>query len=188
MRPITASEGKIIQRRDDLAHVPVVSADVTQSRRPQPGRWTLFAVGGIVLLLGVAGIVTGWAIGTTETTSKTGGEATEVHTTSAPSENVLLGLLGAGGALVVAGAFYSRITAIKLPGGVEVDLSEQEKAAVANKVAEQMGDAEDPAKVAQATVSALAAARTYKADMQAQPLPGDIIEKAAQQGAASASS
>ncbi|HEY1688016.1 MAG TPA: hypothetical protein VGF95_04050 [Solirubrobacteraceae bacterium] len=61
------------------------------------------------------------------------------------------------------GALYSRVNAIKLPGGAEIDLSPDEKSAVAHEVATQAAEAAtavgaDHEQVAQTTAHALGAA------------------------------
>jgi hypothetical protein len=105
----------------------------------QPARLTasekawsaLLVVAGLILVVGVLA----WFADSTDGTLKTKetsssepvGEGATGHKVSSStdySENLVLGALGTGAALILAGAFYGRIREIKLPGGVTVGLGE----------------------------------------------------------------
>ena len=61
-------------------------------------------------------------------------------TTSGPPSDTLMGeLLGFGAVLILAGAFWPRVTSLKLPGGVEVDVGQ----AIADKADELQATAKD---------------------------------------------
>lgn len=137
----------------------VLLADAAQPKNV-PGRWFLFSAGALLLALFVAGIALAFASGSKTTTESTQPPAASTaagsgasasrnsvtpavplvsksvsNTTSVPSEGVSLALLGTGVVLILAGALYTRLTAIKLPGGAEIDLSAEEKTAIVEKVA-----------------------------------------------------
>jgi len=99
--------------------------------------------------------------GSGSTTTATGGTS-KTTTKGMPSEAVLLSLLGTGAILVLAGALYNRLSAIKLPGGAEITLTPEEREQVAAKVAEKAGAGADPEAVARATAAALPLAHATK--------------------------
>lgn len=129
--------------------------------------WPLVAIGCVLLALFFGLLVFDRAVGsetkekTTPVTQESGSTgssgsqpvATEKKTEKkdVPSDTLLTALLASGAALILSGVLYGRISTIKLPGGVQIDLTKEEKDAVAQKVAEQMPDAapEDVAKVTQ---------------------------------------
>jgi hypothetical protein len=91
---------------------------------------------------------------------------------------VLLSLLGTGAILILAGALYTRLSAIKLPGGAEITLTPQEREQVAEHVAERAGPGVSPADVARATAVALPLAHATKL-VTGGTLGGSEIEQAA---------
>lgn len=114
----------------------------------------LVALGSLLIALFVAGLVIARTTGSETTTTAPAGRpgstsataavhtqaaatSTTTTTKSTPTEAELLALLGTGVVLVLAGALYSRLSAIKLPGGAEIDLTPEEKTAVAHEVATQ---------------------------------------------------
>jgi cytoskeletal protein RodZ len=173
-------------------------ADTAQ--RKVPGRWALLWVGLLLISLFIAGVVLERTVGSetkttpaaaatastttspaktsapAETAATSSQKASETSTSSdtttkaLPAEGVLLALLGTGVALVLTSALYTRISAIKLPGGAEIDLSNEEKQQVSKEVAQQVAakaaPTTTPEQLAQATASAydlaLDAARTLK--------------------------
>lgn len=96
-----------------------------------------------------------------------------------PSETLLTALLSSGAALILAGILYARISSIKLPGGVEVGLSQEEKKATSEKVAEALpgADAQTVAEVTQAAAAHLRHAKT----VGAATLPEEKIDEIVQQ-------
>jgi len=120
---------------------------------------------------------------TTTTTSTDGGVSDET-TKSAPSEGLLLALLGMGVLLVLVGALYSRITTIKLPGGGELVLSPEESQQVTDRVvqkAKEESTAPSASAIAKATSVALQLAHTRKL-VASQPLDDRAIEQVAAAG------
>lgn len=111
-------------------------------------------------------------------------ESSKEVTKNAPSEGLLLALLGTGVALILCGGLYSRLTTVKLPGGVELDLSpgegEKLKNAVTTKAAEKE-DKPDPKKVAEATAVSHAVAKAHQR-ATGKPLSAEVINLAADIG------
>lgn len=107
-------------------------------------------------------------------------ESTEVDKT-APSEGLLLALLGTGVVLILAGGFYSRITAIKLPGGVDLTLSPEESTKVQEAVNAKAPAEANSSQVVKAAVVAHEVARTQK-QATGEELSDEIVELAAQTG------
>jgi len=178
---------------------PLSQVLLADNLQPQgtPGRRTLLALGCVLVLLFLAGVVTGRLAGSTSSTTMPSSTATappaasttSTTTKTATSDAVLLALLGTGTLLILCGALYTRLSVIKLPGGGEIDLSPIEKtavvAAVAAKLATPHGVAEPSASdVAQATTEALDRARTAK-NVPGQPLDDDQIDKAVREAAKS---
>ncbi|HEX3239888.1 MAG TPA: hypothetical protein VHR18_07115 [Solirubrobacterales bacterium] len=103
----------------------------------------------------------------TTTTGTTTAEPQAVSKTTKtkglPTETLLSALLGAGAALVLAGFLYARISSIKLPGSVEVSLTQKEKEDTAKKVAEALPDNTPNEVVAEKTVAATSRVEEAKA-------------------------
>jgi hypothetical protein len=117
--------------------VPEVEPVVTPAtKRPKPltkaeKQWAaaLIVVGAIVLIGTVAWFAgsTGGSLKTKETkTTKASGTTPEQTSTTEYSDSVLLAGLGTAAGLLLAGAFYARMREIKLPGNVDVTLSDGE--------------------------------------------------------------
>jgi hypothetical protein len=120
----------------------------------------LVAIGLLLVLLALAVAVFGRVAGTTVTKK---GETT---TTKAwPSETEFTALLSAGAVLVLTGFLWSRISAIKLPGGGEIDLNSDEQKKTAAAVAAKLGPDASPQKVAEETQKAVSAVRRAKASV-----------------------
>jgi len=114
----------------------------------------------------------------TKTTTTTPPSASKEVTKTAPAEGVLLALLGSGLVLILAGGLYSRITAIKLPGGVELTLSKEEGKQLEQSVVEKAKPGATPGELALATVAAFELARTRKR-AAGEPLEAQAIDQAA---------
>jgi hypothetical protein len=143
---------------------------VTNAAGGSPGRLALFWTGAVLVVAALAVAAVAWSVGSeTTTTPATTGAASTTSTTSPPSDNLIIAILASGAALILAGGLYGRITSLKLPGGVEVGLSQEEK----EKVATQMiADAKakgagngtlDAARIAKATAEALEQGKVLKA-------------------------
>jgi hypothetical protein len=106
-----------------------------------------------------------------------------------PPEGVLLALLGTGVALILCGGLYSRLTTIKLPGNVELDLSsepskkesEDIQNAVVEKALRKEPGGPDPKSVAEATAVSHEVARAHKR-ATGKALSPEIIALAAEIG------
>jgi hypothetical protein len=123
---------------------------------------------------------------TKETTyaAKSKGEKEEktTETKSVPSDTILVTLLGAGATLILVGFLYARISAIKGPGGFELDLlTEKDTAATAAAVVDkaQASGVTDPTKIATATTDALTTVAREKAAVM-RDAPTTAIEQAAE--------
>jgi hypothetical protein len=167
----------------ELQQRPAVLADDLAESQRALGQYVLFALGAVLLCLFVAGAViaqthggqvrkttpegitrtttsaTGekaGAGGTTSTSTKKTARATVTEiTTVTPQEGILLALLGTGTILLLAAALYTRLTAIKLPGGAELTLSPAETQAVTQQVAAKVDPLAQPTDVARATSAAI---------------------------------
>ena len=122
----------------------------------------LVAIGTLLVIAAIAVGVGGRIGGTTVTKSADGKTTT---TKSWPSDAQFNTLVGAGAALILAGFLWTRMTAIKLPGGAEVDLSSDEKAQAADAVAKALPAGADNGTVAAATQKADSALRKKKAQL-----------------------
>ncbi len=120
----------------------------------------LVAIGVVLVLLALAVAVVGRLAGTVVT--KNGDSTT---TKSWPSDTDFTALLSSGAVLVLTGFLWSRISAIKLPGGAEIDLSSDEQKQTAAAVAEKLGPNAAPQKVAEETQKAVSAVRRAKASI-----------------------
>jgi len=129
-------------------------ANVATSRK---ANWWLIALGVLLVAIFVGGVWYSRGEGS-ETVEKSSpvkpgqAEATEktTMTKDVPSETLLTAVLSTGAALIIVGALYGRISTIKLPGGVEVSMSEEaEEKTVKKAVEEHPGAPEKAAAVAQ---------------------------------------
>lgn len=86
--------------------------------------------------------------GTATAVSTVAAQASDKTTTTknAPSDELLTALLGTGAVLIVVGLLYGRISTIKLPGGAEISLTDNELKKTAEAAAEK--HPEDPKKAA----------------------------------------
>jgi hypothetical protein len=171
-----------------------------------PGRTALFVLGLALVALCVAGLVIAFTNGnetkttspqaltsststtrtagtatTTTATTTTGRGVSKMTSKSTPSEGVLLALLGTGAVIALAGALYTRLSAIKLPGGAELSLTPQETEHIAANVAEKASPEAAPRDVAAATATALQFAQASKTIAKG-TLDEQIIEDAASVG------
>lgn len=80
------------------------------------------------------------------TGSTTEAKAKTITTKNAPSDSLLTAVLATAGALLLVGVLYGRISTIKLPGGAEISLTDEEKEKTAEKAAEKHPD--DPKQAA----------------------------------------
>lgn len=155
---------------------------------------SLVIIGSVLLVLFFALLIFNRAVGSetkeksqpttqpsgNQATSGTGtGAASETEKTTekkdVPSDTLLTAILASAAALILAGVLYGRISTIKLPGGVEIDLNKAEKETIAQQVAEQMPDA-DRETVATVTQQAATEVRHLKASGGAVAPPEKIGE------------
>jgi hypothetical protein len=115
------------------------------------------------------------AVVTTASTTSTAGGTAQETSDNAPSEGVMLALLATGAVLILAGALYTRLSTIKLPGA-EIGLTPEETAAVAANVVGKAAGGASADDVGHATADALAAATASKASPALDP---EEIEEAA---------
>jgi len=106
------------------------TAIIQPTTAPQTKRKTsLVVVGGTLIALFLVGLVLARLVGakTVSTAPPSNATATELTSTTTttktlPSDTLLTALLATGSVLLLAGLLYSRISAIKVPGGGEIDL------------------------------------------------------------------
>lgn len=131
----------------------------------------LVTIGAVLVVLAIGIGVAGRTVGSTE---KKSGDTT---TTKAwPSDTQLTGLLTSGAVLILTGFLWTRITAIKLPGGAEIDLTSEEQKKAAEKVGAKLSGS-DAVKVAEETQKAVSALRRSKARISAPTLTDEQIQK-----------
>ena len=151
-----------------------------QARRNERTRLGLFVAGSLFILIALALIV--WAEGAGATRVVTTGTAPDLTVTTYAghtargSDTLDVFLLGVGVVLVLAGAFYSRITKIGLPGGGEIDLAPADSAKLADHVKKAVGP--DAQKFEQAYPIALVLAAEHSERQDCQP-PDHALEAAA---------
>jgi hypothetical protein len=132
-----------------------------------PGKpnWPLIILGALVVIAVGFGIWYAHDSGTTVTEVTETGKKTTT-TKAVPSDTLLSAALGVGAALMLAGALWSRIKSITLPGGAVVSLDSDEvgqaKDTVAKKAVEK--NMAEPPQVATATTRTLAEIRRRKAE------------------------
>jgi hypothetical protein len=135
---------------------------------------SLVIIGGLLIVVALGLAALNWSIGseTKETTPSSTTPATKVSTTtkkttSGPTEGLLTAILGSGAALIIVGFLYGRISSIKLPGGVEVGLTPDEKEKGAKETIEKLPDNAGPAKTAEAIQATQYHMLRTKANLQA---------------------
>lgn len=151
-------------------------------------RW-LVAIGIVVLIGWVGVLILNRTLGseTKEVTQPaaqvdTGAAEATTKTTESKefaSETLLSALLGVGGALILVGFLYARISSIKLPGGTEIGLgklTEEEEEEAAKKVAVAMPSNASNEAVATATLAATAKLEQVKAAQQTRALAASLTE------------
>jgi hypothetical protein len=116
---------------------PPPPGTVKEVDKPKP---ELIGLGLLLVLLAIAGVVYARAVGSVTVETTTPAPATngvqqqpqaaastkETKTKGAPSDNLLLAVVGVGGVLVLVGFLYGRISSITLPGGSKIDLKGEE--------------------------------------------------------------
>lgn len=90
---------------------------------------TLLAAGAMVLAGGIVLQVVLISYHSTSTVVKTGGTTTTTTGPAAPAASLITACVGVGVVLVLAAAFFSRISKVVLPGGYELDLENSAKVA-----------------------------------------------------------
>jgi hypothetical protein len=174
------------------------SAVVQPSTEPGTKRKTSLVVLGLVLIaLFLVGLVLArvWGTETVETSTPTSTTATQVtKTTEAkelPSDTLLTALLATGGILVLLGLLYTRITAIKVPGGGEITfIKPEEKEQVKEKVTAAIeekkaaGATVSEADAAKVAVDALANLAEQKKQITTGPAPSEVVDSAVQSAVA----
>lgn len=168
----------------DPQKVEVKTANVSLAKGAHRG---LVVIGGLLIVLViVVGAVDRFAGSETKevtTPAKVKGEKEEkvTETKAVISDTLLTTLLGAGAALILVGVLYARISAIKLPGGTEIDLlNKDDVKASADAVAKEaeQKNTQDPKAIAAATAETLAIVNQEKTS-SAQELPAEAYEQAA---------
>jgi hypothetical protein len=160
------------------------SADTTVIKADRPN-WLLISLGAALVLLFMGGsvfarlsggetITTPAPAGTT--TSNASATETKTKTKTAPSDTILTALLASGGALILAGALYSRISTITLPGGVSVGLTNKETTTTAETVKNEYKEGTDAQRLA-ATEAAVNQVREKKALTAAVELPPNDVKQ-----------
>jgi hypothetical protein len=154
----------------------------------QETKKSLVYIGAVALVVGVVLILLTWTIGTqtkeTPPASSDGAKTATAKTTttkSGPAEGVILAILGTGAALIVVGFLYGRISTIKLPGGVEISMSEEtEKKTIEKAVEAKPDDPGAAATVAQQAQSLLiqrAAPAVHPSDAEIAQVVQQVAEK-----------
>lgn len=146
---------------------------------------SLVWIGAVLIAMFVIGVAVARLVGseseeTSSPTTDTTATAQVTKTTKTkdlPSDTLLTAVLATGGVLIVVGLLYSRISAIKLPGGGEITLTTEEKEKVAAKVAEKVSEGRVEAEAApQVTLAALDQLTIEKQAAVAPQLPDAQVE------------
>lgn len=151
----------------------------------------LVVIGAALIILAIVVAALSWGLGskTTETEPSKSAAASTVEKTkktySGPSDSLLMAVIGSGAALILVGFLYGRISSIKLPGGVDIGLTAEEKEKAATKTLEKLeslpGETSpaDAAKAIQhAQDAVLAVKATQHAEAVAQVPDEQIVELA----------
>ncbi len=117
----------------------------------------------------------------TRTTTTASPAVSRTTSKDAPSEGVLLALLGTGVGLLLVGALYNRLASLKV-GTFELSLTPEEKAQVAAQVADRADPSASAPAVAQATVAALEVAHAAKLVTPVGALDQAAVAEAAKAG------
>jgi uncharacterized protein HemX len=152
---------------------------------------SLVIVGGLLIVAALGLAALNWSIGseTKETTPSSStptakASTTTKKTTSGPSEGLLTAIIGSGAALIVVGFLYGRISSIKLPGGVEVGLTPEEKEKSVKETIEKLPKTANAATTAEAVQATQYHLLQAKAGMQAKTgiteLPEEEIQSIAE--------
>jgi hypothetical protein len=121
--PATGVPGTLV--RGDYSPDRQVFFQQTQAKK------SLVVLGAFLIVLFLAGVVLTRVVGNTADTV-----GTRTTTKVFVSDTVLTAILSTGVFILLIGLLYSRITAIKLPGGAEIDLRPQEEHLLRAKVKE----------------------------------------------------
>lgn len=164
---------------------PGTSQSTTIVRADRPN-WLLISLGGLLVVLFMGGVVfaRGWGSETvtspvpssTGSASEAPAAKTKSTTKAAPSDTILTAVLASGAALIMAGALYSRISTITLPGDVKIGLSNKETTTTKDTAAKQAGGLTE-AQVVEATTRAVEKVKEKKAATGAIELPPDDVER-----------
>ena len=173
------------------------AAIVQPTTAPQTKRKTsLVVLGGTLIALFVVGLVLARLVGakTVSTAPPSNATATVLTSTTTtknlPSDTLLTTLLATGSILVLAGLLYSRISAIKVPGGGEVDfITADDKQQVQDKVAEAIAQKKtdkpvSAAQTARIAIDALANLVTEKAQLVEGAAAPDAVTRAVENAVA----
>lgn len=158
------SSWSAVRSGDDVTHV--ASSTAATVVRPNTSSPLAIAVAGLILVLAAFLFIDGRVWGSTQQVtspashqSATKQTTTTTTTRNTASDGLLEALLGTGGALLVFGLAYGRITSITLPGGVVVALSADEDKTLSDAVDKQTTQkpSEKSAVLARARADALGA-------------------------------
>jgi kumamolisin len=186
----------------------VVNASTLNATSPKwaPGRIALSLIGALLIGLFVLGAyldehdggqtrtttpashsstttstTTNGATSSTTTTATTAQAVSRTTSKTAPSEGVLLAVLGTGVGLLLVGALYNRLASIKA-GAFELSLTPEERAQVVAQVAESADPSASGPAMARATAAALEVAQAAKLATPAGALDETAVAKAAKAG------
>lgn len=155
----------------------------------------LVAIGAMLVILAIVVAGLSWGLGskTTETEPAKSSASSQVEKTkktySGPSDNLLMAVIGSGAALILVGFLYGRISSIKLPGGVDIGLTQKEDEKTTKATLEALPEGTDPADAAKAIQQARGAVLAVKATQQAEvaaQVPDEQIQTLAESSAEAA--
>jgi hypothetical protein len=154
----------------------------------------LVAIGVALVLLAIVVAGLSWALGTKTTESEPAKQSDSAKvektkkTYAGPSETLLTAVIGSGAALILIGFLYGRISSIKLPGGVDIGLTAEEREKATEKTLAALPDATDPQVAAKAIQAAQEGVLATKATLHAATVvevPDEQIEQVAENAAES---
>ncbi|HET7484888.1 MAG TPA: hypothetical protein VFJ64_05860 [Solirubrobacterales bacterium] len=135
---------------------------------------SLVIIGGLLIVAALGLAALNWSIGSetkettpASTTPTAKASTTTKKTTSGPTEGLLTAIIGSGAALIIVGFLYGRISSIKLPGGVEVGLTPEEKEKGTKETIEKLPQNANAETVAEAIQATQYHMLRTKADLQA---------------------